>query len=204
MATEEDHGIDDLQSSENKFKRIKLNEDTNGSFSLFKNPTFLLFSYVSWETNRGKKKGWLTIGATLDKSRQRSIEFRGSSPIKDNLDDIFEKVAKRSRGNGFTIDRNGIKESLRGDSRSKKIFIAHGESNVWEGLKDFISDRLKLQWDEFNREAIAGYTTFERLEDMLQNTDFAFIVMTAEDEHKDSTLHARENVIHEAGLFQGL
>ena len=31
----------------------------------------------------------------------------------------------------------------------------------------------------------------------------AFLVMTAEDEHTDSTLHARENVIHEAGLFQG-
>jgi predicted nucleotide-binding protein len=27
--------------------------------------------------------------------------------------------------------------------------------------------------------------------------------MTAEDEHLDSTMHARENVIHETGLFQG-
>ena len=27
--------------------------------------------------------------------------------------------------------------------------------------------------------------------------------MTAEDEHADETLHARENVVHELGLFQG-
>ena len=27
--------------------------------------------------------------------------------------------------------------------------------------------------------------------------------MTAEDEHADATKHARENVIHEVGLFQG-
>jgi predicted nucleotide-binding protein len=27
--------------------------------------------------------------------------------------------------------------------------------------------------------------------------------MTAEDEHVDDSVHARENVIHEAGLFQG-
>ena len=27
--------------------------------------------------------------------------------------------------------------------------------------------------------------------------------MTAEDEHADGTKHARENVIHEVGLFQG-
>lgn len=203
MATEADHAVDDLQSSENKFRRIKLSKDTGGSFSLFRNPTFLLFSYVSWETSEGKKKGWLTIGATLNKSRQRSIEFLGPSPIKDNLDDIFEKVAKRSRSNGFMIDYTGIKEILPTDFAAKRVFIGHGRSNVWKDLKDFISDRLNLPWDEFNREAVAGYTTFQRLEDMLHNAGFAFIVMTAEDKHKDSLLHARENVIHEAGLFQG-
>ena len=32
---------------------------------------------------------------------------------------------------------------------------------------------------------------------------FAFLVMTAEEEHADATLHARPNVIHEVGLFQG-
>jgi predicted nucleotide-binding protein len=30
-----------------------------------------------------------------------------------------------------------------------------------------------------------------------------FLVLTAEDEHPDGSLHPRENVIHEAGLFQG-
>src|SRR3954469_22299579 len=42
-----------------------------------------------------------------------------------------------------------------------------------------------------------------RLQQMLDNAWFAFLIMTAEDEHADSTQHARENVIHEAGLFQG-
>ncbi|GAG43925.1 unnamed protein product, partial [marine sediment metagenome] len=40
-------------------------------------------------------------------------------------------------------------------------------------------------------------------EEMLSSSDFAFIVMTAEDEHSDGTKHARQNVVHEAGLFQG-
>ena len=31
----------------------------------------------------------------------------------------------------------------------------------------------------------------------------AFLIMTGEDEQADGTLRARENVIHEAGLFQG-
>jgi predicted nucleotide-binding protein len=38
---------------------------------------------------------------------------------------------------------------------------------------------------------------------MLDAASFAFLVMTTEDEHADKTLHARENVIHEIGLFQG-
>lgn len=83
------------------------------------------------------------------------------------------------------------------------IFIGHGRSPIWRELKDFIADRLKLPWDEFNREPPAGFMTFERLEKILSQAAFAFLVFTAEDIHKDETIHARENVIHEAGLFQG-
>lgn len=38
---------------------------------------------------------------------------------------------------------------------------------------------------------------------MLCEATFAFLVMTAEDEQLDGSTRARENVIHEAGLFQG-
>ena len=38
---------------------------------------------------------------------------------------------------------------------------------------------------------------------MLDQAAFAFIVMTAEDEMADGAVIARQNVIHEAGLFQG-
>ena len=59
-------------------------------------------------------------------------------------------------------------------------------------LKDFIQDRLGLAWDEFNREPTAGYSTKERLESMLDEACFAFLVMTAEDEHADGSKHARK------------
>ena len=45
--------------------------------------------------------------------------------------------------------------------------------------------------------------TTDRLAQMLDEATFAFLVMTAEDTHADDSAHARENVIHEAGLFQG-
>lgn len=94
-------------------------------------------------------------------------------------------------------------EAARTTAGGDKIFIGHGRSLQWLVLKDFIADRLRLPWEEFNRASTAGYTTLERLEEMLGNAAFALLVMTAEEEHTDSTLHARSNVVHEVGLFQG-
>jgi predicted nucleotide-binding protein len=74
---------------------------------------------------------------------------------------------------------------------------------VWLQLRSFLDDRLQLICDEFNAESVAGVSTTERLETLLDDADFAFLVMTAEDAHADASTHARENVIHEAGLFQG-
>lgn len=88
-------------------------------------------------------------------------------------------------------------------SAANKVFIGHGGSPAWRELKDFLRDRLGLSWEEFGREPTAGMSTLERLQAMLDSSCFALLVMTAEDEHVDDSVHARENVIHEAGLFQG-
>jgi predicted nucleotide-binding protein len=83
------------------------------------------------------------------------------------------------------------------------VFIGHGRSTVWRDLKDFISERLKLPYDEFNRVPVAGVTNIARLSQMLDSAALALIVMTAEDEALSGGFQARMNVIHEAGLFQG-
>lgn len=87
--------------------------------------------------------------------------------------------------------------------RDGKVFIGHGNSSVWKELKDFLAERLNLPWDEFSREPNAGFTTKERLESMLDDASFAFLLMTGEDETSGGKLVARQNVIHEIGLFQG-
>ena len=38
---------------------------------------------------------------------------------------------------------------------------------------------------------------------MLDSATVAFLLMTGEDETAEGSLRARENVVHEAGLFQG-
>lgn len=84
---------------------------------------------------------------------------------------------------------------------AKRVFIGHGKSPAWKRLRSFLK-KLKLDYDEFNRVSAAGKSTQQRPTSMLDECGFAFLVFTAEDSHKDETRHARENVIHEAGLFQ--
>jgi predicted nucleotide-binding protein len=83
------------------------------------------------------------------------------------------------------------------------VFIGHGKSPLWKDQKDFVQDRLKLPWDEFNRVPIAGVSNVARLSEMLDAAAVAFLIRTGEDELADGTVQARMNVVHEAGLFQG-
>jgi hypothetical protein len=88
-------------------------------------------------------------------------------------------------------------------SGGNRIFVGHGRSPVWLELRHFLENRLSLKCEEFNSESTAGVGTTERLTEMLAKSGFAFLIMTGEDEHADAKLHARENVVHEVGLFQG-
>jgi predicted nucleotide-binding protein len=109
------------------------------------------------------------------------------------------KLANRMADHLTRMSETGTPPTKSGN----RIFIGHGRSTVWRELKDFLEGRLHLPWEEFNRVPVAGVWTGDRLSSMLDNASMAFLICTAEDEHADSTQHARENVIHEAGLFQG-
>lgn len=87
--------------------------------------------------------------------------------------------------------------------RGSRVFIGHGRSPLWRELKDFVHERLGLPYDEFNRLPVAGVTNIDRLTEMLDNAAVAFLVLTAEDEREDGEVQARQNVVHESGLFQG-
>lgn len=112
------------------------------------------------------------------------------------------ELAKLSMRVAEHLDRSSAHDGDR-DQRGSRVFIGHGGSPLWREFKDFLSDRLGLEWEEFNRVSPAGVGTTDRLSAMLDTASMAFLICTAEDEHADGTRHAVENVIHEAGLFQG-
>jgi len=133
--------------------------------------------------------------------RQPSTGVRKFQLQKEFLEkqrDVLQGIASRKKQQR---DGNGMSETS--VATTGRIFIGHGQSSAWRDLKDFLQDRLSLEWDEFNRVPVAGLSNSARLTEMLANASFAFIVMTAEDEQSDGSINPRMNVIHEAGLFQG-
>jgi hypothetical protein len=83
------------------------------------------------------------------------------------------------------------------------IFIGHGRSGQWRDLKDHLTDKHHYRVVAYETGARAGHTIRDILDDMLDKSTFALLVLTAEDAMGDGTMRARQNVIHETGLFQG-
>lgn len=84
------------------------------------------------------------------------------------------------------------------------IFIGHGHSPQWIELKDHLHEKHDYKIEAYEIGARAGHTIRDILERMLISSSLAFLVMTGEDETADGRIIARPNVIHEAGLFQGM
>lgn len=82
-----------------------------------------------------------------------------------------------------------------------KVFIGHGRSRLWLELKEFLKDTLNYEIAEFNEEPAAGIHTVANLERLLNESRFAFLIMTGEIDIEGKRF-PRPNVIHEAGLFQ--
>lgn len=84
-----------------------------------------------------------------------------------------------------------------------KIFIGHGGSKQWRDLKDHLHDHHGYQIIAYETGSRAGHTIRDIIAEMLKVSSFAILVMTGEDKMEDGTVRARQNVIHEIGLFQG-
>jgi predicted nucleotide-binding protein len=83
------------------------------------------------------------------------------------------------------------------------IFIGHGRSPLWARLQVFIQNDLNLQTVSYESESRVGQSIVPVLERMLDQANFAVLILTAEDESASGSKRARQNVIHEVGLFQG-
>ena len=124
-----------------------------------------------------------------------SVEAPDRSPIEE-IFDIFDR----------NVDNCALEEpedNKSKDNESPTIFIGHGHSPAWKDLKDHLQDKHGFPVEAYETGARAGHTIRDILQEMMDVSSFALLVLTGDDKHADGTFHARQNVIHEAGLFQG-
>ena len=184
-----------LQDREDPFL-AKLKQEVEGS------QPFGASEFINYHRPRGQFVGYdslaLSQGVQVPPHMAELAEVMGLlSPGHQCA--TLAKAAKRAASHLAKRERY----SRRAQEVGTNVCIGHGGSRVWKDLKDFVQDRLALPWDEFNRVPVAGVTNVARLSEMLDDAAIAFLVMTAEDEQADGEWHARMNVVHEAGLFQG-
>lgn len=153
-----------------------------------------------WAPNNIMSSDYVALGQGLRTPPHVSV-LASVAALRNPMFAVQELAAlsRKAGSHLHRIDRSSRKAALMGTN----VFIGHGRSAVWRDLKDFVQDRLKLPWDEFNRVPVAGIANLTRLNEMLEAAAMAFLVLTAEDELADGTTVARQNVVHEAGLFQG-
>jgi len=88
-------------------------------------------------------------------------------------------------------------------SNGQAVFVGHGRSRLWARVQVFLENELGLKVVTYESESHVGESIVPILETMLGQAGFAVLVLTAEDETAGGGKRARQNVIHEAGLFQG-
>lgn len=88
-------------------------------------------------------------------------------------------------------------------ARSPCVFIGHGRSVLWARVQMFVDAELGVRTVYYESETRVGESIVPVLEKLLDQATFAVLVLTAEDATANDTKRARQNVIHEAGLFQG-
>ena len=110
----------------------------------------------------------------------------------------FQEIAKR------VVDAvQGASASPQATVRQPCVFIGHGRSRLWARVKMYLEDELGLATVTYESESRTGDSIVPILEKMLDQATFALLLLTAEDEGIAGGRRARQNVIHEAGLFQG-
>jgi sugar/nucleoside kinase (ribokinase family) len=91
----------------------------------------------------------------------------------------------------------------RSRARPLGIFISHGKNAEWFAVQRFVEDRFASPVYSFESAPWGGHELSEALSKTLERCSLSVCVLTAEDFTDDGRKFARQNVIHEVGLFQG-
>lgn len=154
-------------------------------------------------TQRAVKSKYFTIHVYSESSKTSfSLRYQkntlqcsiGGFSDERDLDELFYVLDKR-----YAESKIAVGEAL----KDVTIFIGHGRSGLWRDLKDHLQDKHHFKVEAYETGARAGYNIQDILKEMSSRASMALLVHTGEDIDREGKEHARENVVHETGLFQG-
>jgi predicted nucleotide-binding protein len=122
------------------------------------------------------------------------------APTRSEVEHIFEIFEKGAPKCQVATSSLTVQEI---NAFKPVIFIGHGRSPIWRDLKDHLHEQHGYDVQAYEIGSRAGHAIRDILEDMLETSLFAILVMTAEDKIRSGHMRARQNVVHELGLFQG-
>jgi len=121
-------------------------------------------------------------------------------PSRSKIEGVFGIFEEALPGSSVPRPKPHAKAA---DVPKVKVFIGHGRAEAWRELRDHLADKHGIAVEAYEIGARAGQTIREVLEQMLTQSSFAVLVLTGEVRDTEGGIHARDNVIHELGLFQG-
>lgn len=126
----------------------------------------------------------------------------------DTVKDIFrlsKDIANLTEEEFIVLKPHDAERKETAATRTKEqcVFIGHGRSKLWASVQVFLQNELKLKTVCYESESRVGESIVPVLDKMLNQATYAVLVLTAEDQTEEGGKRARQNVIHEAGLFQG-
>jgi hypothetical protein len=144
---------------------------------------------------------WLTVEEMLN---GRTVWGRRTGDSS-----LFHEMNTRLKG-GLEGVRDSIEHARIADfwnhvdrGTGKSVFIGHGHSPAWRELADHLRDHHGCRIIAYESSPRVGQSIVDILDEMSGQASFAVLVHTAEDEQPDGNVRARQNVVHETGLFQG-
>lgn len=147
-------------------------------------------SYATYAKTVGNRK----LDVTAFYNNHTTIEVQ--SPTREEIEKIFEVFEKHK-------DESRLPEPPKPPKPKPTVFIGHGRSQLWRDLKDHLHEKHGYSVEAYEVGSRAGHAVRDILEKMLERSSFAVLIMTGEDKTDKGTIRARQNVIHEIGLFQG-
>ncbi len=143
----------------------------------------------------GEKEAYFMLEVVSKKGESTTIQV--AAPTRSEILKVF-KIFDKDVHEYRVIERTDGEED-----KKPVVYIGHGKSTQWKQLKDHFSKGKQFRVEEYETGARAGHAIRDILDEKTAKSSIALLVLTNEDEQNGEVTHARPNLIHETGLFQG-